>query len=325
MTEQQWVFSLCEQLTQQESGAERKAFVFAHPVLLSAHAHRLLLEFGVDGALVTLLDQARRHFWEQPATFDAARGPLGALLQQLRERTITVDDARRQASQPECAGLLSSTYMKVVFEPIIERALDGTAFPVQAADVALASALAMPFDGLARDVRLAATRGYLLVVHPALTKNPDGSLLERAQSAVDSVLDLATPAMRGALLHELGTTYLDAYASQFVPDAEYVDRVEAWLARAIHPMPAPQTALSRATGLLADAASARAPGSDRGATLKALLQATIYASLLAGITPDQDACRLIAGQALEHLDRTRDADAAAWIERACDRFGIGLP
>jgi len=325
VTEHQWVFSLCEQLTLQATGADRKSFVFRHPVLLSAQAHHLLLEAGVDGALVTLLDQARRSFWERPDTFDATLGPLHALFEQLRARTITLDEARQHASQPDIAGLLSSTYIKVVFNPLIEQALDGGAFPVQAADVALASAFAMPFEPLARDLCLAATRGYLLVIHPALTKNPDGSLLTRAQTAVDHVLESASPAIRGALLHELGATYLDAYASQFGPGDAYVSSIGEWLARAVHPMPAPQLALARACDLLAEAAPVRSAGRDRGATLKALLQARVFASVAGGFALDREQCRSIAAQALEHLDRETDADAVAWVERTCARFQIAWP
>ena len=66
------------------------------------------------------LDGLRRRFWDDPAGYPRGTGPLDALLDGLRDRKLTAAAARERAIQPDTAGLLSNTYIKVAH---IHRAL----------------------------------------------------------------------------------------------------------------------------------------------------------------------------------------------------------
>jgi hypothetical protein len=89
--------------------------------------------------------------------------PLDALVECLRRRELTWEQARERAVDGRIAGPLSYTYVTVLMELLIAESLGGTAFPAQAAELVLDSAWAMPFEGLRLHVRLAAAKGIIQV------------------------------------------------------------------------------------------------------------------------------------------------------------------
>ncbi|MCC7240895.1 MAG: hypothetical protein IT180_03135 [Acidobacteria bacterium] len=323
-SEREWVFGLFDSMLEEPDDQQRLVFVFRHPVLLSADAQRLLQESGRDDRMLFMLDSFRRRLWDEPERYPRGLGPLDSLLEGLRDRSLTMAAARAQAVQPATAGLLSNTYVKVLFEPLVKEVWDGKAYAAQAAEVVLDSAFAMPFPNLGIHPRVGAVRGFVLVVHAALTKNPDGHLLERAHDVGAWLLQALPwpPERRGDFLHELGVMDLDAYASQWPAGPGYLDEIRPWLARAVHPMPEPAVALSRASRLLAKAGDLRAGSEEAGETWKALLQARIFEASARGAEPDRAELKSIASRALAHFAARPDSDAAQWVARAVDAYHL---
>jgi len=321
-----WVLGLFKQMLEEKTPDDRLDFVFRHPVLLSAEALKILLASeGETGALAGL-DELRLNLWDHPEQYPRDRGPLNGAIEGLRSRALTLAEARARVVQLQCAGLLSNTYIKVVYEPLLSEVWDGASFPSQAAELVLDSAWAMPFENLAQHVRLAATRGFILVVHAALTQFPDGQLLRRAHEAgawcLKEVDWSAILPRRSDMLHELGVMDLDAYTSRWPAAPDYLEIIAPWLARATNPMPSPAVALARASDLLAEGAKLRPPGSERGTTLKALLQAKIFEAVARRSDPDPDELGPIASGALENLSPEVDTEAWQWVQNAVDVFAL---
>ena len=321
-SENEWVLKLFQQMLENTETEGRRDFVFRHPVLLSSYAIRVLSDPGGHSEALAMLEEMRLYYWDHAGEFPAGLGPLSGLIEGLRTRQLTYDQAKALAVVSDCAGLLSNTYIKVELDPLITEAGTGEAFPAQAAEVVLDSAWAMPFENLASQVKLTAARGFTMIVHAMLVQNPDGRLLTRAQEVGDWALNaLESRGMKGAkgeMLHELGVMNLDPYTSQFPTGKNYMEKVNSWLARAVHPMPDPAEALARASQLLTDAVGLRRPGSDRGATLKALMQSRLFEAAAGGLSPDPDELRTIAHAALKNLDPNSDAGDVEWVHKAME-------
>lgn len=325
-TEKEWLLDIYRQLMEETTPDGVRDFVVRHPVLLSVQALQLMNAWGCQRKVLAGLDRMRLELWDKPELFPRDRGPLNGVIEGLRKRELLYAEARARAIRLDCAGLLSNTYIKVVFEFLMPEVSRGGAFPTQAAQVVLDSAWSMPFENLATDIRAGAARGFILVVHAALTQNPDGGLLERAHEAGDWALEhvdwSGKPAARGELLHELGVMDLDAYTSRWPAGLSYMDRISEWLARATKPMPEPAVALARASRLLTEAEELRPPGSDRGATLKALLQSRMFEASATQSQPDREELRDLGTRALQHLDAQSDADAVEWTRRAMEFYEL---
>jgi hypothetical protein len=326
--EQEWVADLFTEMLKEGAPERRAAFAARSPVLLSAAALKMLLaqrsdEKGV--ACLQLLDEMRLYLWDHPESYPEGEGPLDPIVKGLRTGELSFSAALGKAIGIECAGLLSNTYLHVLFVRFTDALEQSVTFAAQAATLALESAWAMPFPTIAPDVKLSAAKGFIHVVHGALMKRPDGGLLDRADAAGRWALEeadrRARPELRGELLNMLGTMTLDAYASRWAASPEYLATIGSWLARAATPMPAPQAALARAVDLLSQAVD-RQPAGERGATLKALMQATVFEACSRGAEPDRAGLGALAEQAFQNLDRTRDAEARKYVEQILEVYGI---
>jgi len=326
--ERTWVSGIFRQMLSETTSDGRRDFVFRHPVLLSGDALDMLAsDFPAEPQTLAALEQWRLHLWDHPEEYPHGYGPLDELIDALRKRELTFDQARARAIEPARAALLSNTYIRAAMEPVVAEikqasTLDGPAggdpVAIQAAELMLDSAFAMPYEHLSLHVRLGAAFEFIDAAHATLMQTPDGRLLQRANDAGTSVLtrvdSSVNPAARGRLLHELGVMELDAYASPRWPATpDYAERIAPWLARATNAMPEPSVALARARLRLMEAVELRESGSERGATLKALLQATIYEARAQRSEPKRDDLRSLAQLALQHLDPDVDSAACQWV------------
>jgi hypothetical protein len=332
MTERDETVWLCENLDgllAADSPDERWRWVFEHPVLLSAKALELLQrERPGDpetGAALRLLDETRTHLWDRPEDYPLGHGPLEAVAAALREGEIGYDEAVERARAPERAAQLSHTYLRALLLAWVEEVELDAGFGLSLANLALESARAMPLPRLATDVMRATAEGFIRLVHGALLRRPDGAALRRAlevgEWALDDAEEQGRPALKGAYLQMMGAMLLDSYAANFGPSADFPEQVRGWLARASEPMPDASDGLTRARDHLADAVDLRAPGSPRGKTRKALLEAEIYRAFSMGKEPDPDTVSTLAGEALADLDPAADAPHVARVVQLRDVFG----
>ncbi|MBK6488506.1 MAG: hypothetical protein IPF98_17005 [Gemmatimonadetes bacterium] len=319
--EREWVCGHFDRMMAAPSPAERTAYLLRHPVLLSSGALRLIqagrsAEPGLRATML-YLDEARAHFWQHPEDYPKGHGPLEALVDELRAGSVDFAEALQRAREPGCSGQLSHSYLRAVLLHWVEELDIDVAFAMHAAELALEAAWAMPLPHLVLDVRRAAAEGFIRLVHGGLMRRPDGRRFARAidvgQWAVEDAVAAGRPALQGEYLSMLGSMALDAYTARFAPSTAYSAAIAAWLANAIDPMPAPSVGLALARELLEASVDLREPGSDRGRTLKALLEAVVYGAFAGGGSPDPGVVATLAERALAELDSASDQDVIARI------------
>ena len=309
-----WVCAQMDGLIAARTTADRVQYVFEHPVLLSSLALGLIQSTRDDDADVHTaligLEETRQHLWDRPEDYPLGYGPLERVIAALRSGEIEFDEALREVRAPECACQLSHTYLRGVMQSWLREPEDDATFSLRRAELALEAALAMPLPRLALDVHRAAAEYFIRLVRVVLMRRPDGRAYTRALSIGDWALQNARAARDGPLegyyLQQLGALALDAYGANFGPTAEYREQIDAWLERASNPMPDAVDGLAQAQHYFARAVPLRAPGSDRGQTLKALLEAEMYRARAAGGELDVARATPLAKQALAELDPAAD-------------------
>jgi hypothetical protein len=292
-------------------------YLLEHPVLLSSAALGLIQQAkpkeAITNAALASLDNARVHWWQHPDDYPLGHGPLERTVAALRSGEIDYDDAIQRARDLECSGQLSHTYLRAVMLSWVDELQNDLTFTLQAAEIAIEATWAMPLPSLVLDARRAAAEGFIRLVHGGLMRRPDGRLYARAieigEWAWHDAEKRGKLPLKGEYLHELGTLALDAFAANFGPSVNYPAEVDAWLARAIDPMPKPADGLQQARAYLSDAADLREPGSNRGRTLKALLEAIVYEAYARGEKLNDAEVQALAGRALADLAPYKDEDA----------------
>jgi hypothetical protein len=297
------VVFLCDQLTglfEAPTPAERTMYILDHPVLLSGAAHRVIQlarpeDERINRALA-FLDSVRKQLWTHPEQYPGGHGPLERVIAGLRNGDLDLADAVDRATAPECAGQLSHTYLRALLSRLLEEAREDLTFALGAGEAAMEAAWAMPWPRLAVDVRRGAAEGFVRLVHFGLTRRPDGRLYARAMEVgewcAEEARESGIPHLQGTFLHWIGTTSLDAYGANFGPSPEFLTRIQEWLARASDPMPEPAEGLARARRDLEAAVDLREPGSERGQTLKALVETMVYEGYAGG--PAHEPARIVA-------------------------------
>jgi hypothetical protein len=312
--EKAWVLAQYDGMLAAGTPAPRKAYLLEHPVLLASAALQIIQAERADEpnttAALVYLDQARRYLWQNTSDYPPGLGPLQKVVAALRVGDIDYEEAMRQALDIECCGQLSHTYVRAVMMRWTDELQNDVTFTMQAAEIGLEAALAMPCPRLALDVRRAAAEGFIRLVHGGLMRRPDGRLFARALEMGEwgwqDAEQRGKMGLKGDYLNMLGAMALDAYAANFGPSPDYPAAIEEWLARALDPMPKAVDGLAQARAYLSAAVELRDPGSPRGNTLKALLEAVVYEAFARGERPDRGQAPALADRALADLNPTTD-------------------
>jgi hypothetical protein len=315
--EKDWICDQFNRLLAAGTPAARTEYLLEHPVLLSGTAMRIVqLAAGQEPmteANLMFLDDARKELWAHPEKYPPGHGPLEQVIADLRAGDIDLAEAIERAKAPDCAGQLSHTFVRALLWRLGEAADDDVTFALGAAETVVDAAWAMPWPSLASDVRRAAAEGFIRLVHRGVMRRPDGRLYARALEVGDWGLKDAEKngnmRLKGAYLHWLGTLSLDAYGANVGVSPDYRSQVEVWLAKAIDPMPDVLEGLAHARRCLTEAVDLRPAGSERGQTLKALVETIVYEAFARGTKCDVVEITALSDRALDDLDAVADERA----------------
>lgn len=325
--EKNWICSHFDKMLLAGSELDQDEYIFKHPLLLSIGVIPIITaakgnDLKVTRA-ITHLDEIRKHYWVNFHEYPIGKGPLEKILDSMRNGSIQPNEAIEQARKIECSGLLSPLYIKAIMQNWVEELNNDITFTMQAAEIAVEAVIAMPLQSLSLHVMMQSTEGFIRLAHGSLLRRPDGKVYARAinlgQWSAKVAENSGNLPLKGEFLHNIGTLSLDAYAANFGPSPEFLENINLWLGRAVNPMPQTSEGLANARVFLSNAVALRDAGSERGKTIKALLETIIYEAFTLGKNPDINYLSSLSEEALAHLDPQLDG---SHITRINDLMGI---
>lgn len=327
--EKNWICTHFDKMMQAGSEDERNEYIFNNPLLLTLNAIPIITEErGQDPEVlngINYLSDLRKHYWSQPEEYPSGFGPIEKILELFRNGTLSLDEAKQRAKDVDCAGLLSPLYVKALLLHLVNDLDIDINYTMQAAEVVVDAVISMPMQSFSIYVMMQSTEGYIRLAHGSLLRRPDGQVYKRALDLGQWAADVANASnnnpLKSEFLHMIGTLSLDAYAANFGPNEDYANNINVWIGRAVNPMPHPSAGLENARIFLNDAIPFRDPGSPRGLTAKALLEAIIYEAFYNGVQPDIEYLMQLSGEARKHLHPEMDR---AHIDRVQQLMGIFL-
>jgi hypothetical protein len=308
------ILAFFDEMIHKGSQQDLDEYLYSHPLLLSNGIRQVVLDGRGNKPQVinalSYLEEIHNLYWNNVEEYPIGPGPLEKIIFEMRDGNIGYEEALEKACHFDCAVLLSPIYIKALMAFWLEELENDLTFAKEASEITIEAVLSMPLKNLFVSVMMQGAEGFILFSHKYLTRRPDGVLYNKAIAAgiwaVNIAEYTANQPLKGEFLHDIGTLSLDAYSANFGPSPEYPDNIKLWLARADHHMPAPSEGLANACNFLSEAVDLRESGSEKGRTLKALLEAIIYESFVTGTKADPILISSLSEQALSNLDPSTD-------------------
>jgi hypothetical protein len=314
MEEKELILAFFDEMALKSSQKDVDDYLFSHPLLLSNGIRQVILENRGNVPqvtnLISYLDEIHNLYWDNLKEYPIGPGPLEKVIFEMRDGNINYEEASLKACHFDCAVLLSPIYIRALMAYWFEELDNDLTYAKEASEITMEAIISMPLKSLFISVLMQGAERFILLTHKYLTHRPDGILYNRAINAGNLAVNIAeytgNQPLKGDFLHEIGTLSLDAYAANFGPSPEYMGNINIWLARAENKMPAPAEGLANARNFLSEAINLRDSGSDKGKTLKALLEVLIYESFVVGIKADPILIASLSEQALSNLNQYSD-------------------
>jgi CHAT domain-containing protein len=318
--------------------SQRFALLFRSPGLLS-------LEFLTEEKQRSLTDSERTHGIETlmavvegirrgQVPYSFGSGPIEQLMESVTRGEMTAETALERAAQTDTADQMSPIYVGVLVRRVFaQREHQSEEHLLLWMKLIRAGITARADSPETLKDRRVVDLDFIEIAQQYLCEWADGRLCREANQIGEQLLETmpADDSQRGDVLHVLGTLYLDPYTARRT-NVSYSSQINAWHRKFLNAhlrelagkpaeewsMPEPAVALDRAIASLEQAVPRRS-GHEKGLSLKALQQATLWRAIVSDQEYDQSKLCEIGNQALQFLDPKIDPQQVAAVMSVMSR------
>lgn len=323
---------LLKELANLKNEDEQRAFIFKYPILLSKKLQNLLFNklSSVEAderarlkVILEYLQALRKRLEKNLHEYPIGLGPIEQLWARLGGGEIKFNHAEELAQKRDITSLLAPVYVQALSNFTSNYSLNGGwEQAAQMQQLLLAAVHGMPDSEEADIMREQTDFDWIEIAGVFVWHIPDGRIYRSAITAGERVIERGKKTgnndLLGGVLHRLGTLNLDPYTAGR-SSMNYPQQIINWEQGLLDylgaefysipeneiKMPIPEEALQIAEKYYRQALNFR-KGHSKGLTLKALIQAIEWQSIVFGKEIDQEEIVHLCQQALDLLNPTLD-------------------